>query len=93
MNVRKIEVDEMKVAHFTKKEVLADEEARSERIRKLLKAVVLSHLEHNDVGIVIKLENDEVIETYCDLIDFAGDYVMIKGGTIIPLISIVDVEF
>jgi hypothetical protein len=55
--------------------------------------VVLSHLEHSDVGIVIKLENDEVIETYCDLIDFAGDYVMIKGGTIIPLISIVEVEF
>lgn len=93
MNVRKIEVDEMKVAHFTKREVLEDEGARSERIHKLLRAVALSHIEHNDVGIVIKLDNDEVIETYCDLIDFAGEYVMIKGGTIIPLRSIVEVEF
>ena len=93
MNVRKVEVNEMKVAHFTKREVLESEDARMERIRKLLRAVVLSHIEHNDVGIVIKLDNDEVIETYCDLIDFGGDYVMIKGGTVIPLISIVDVEF
>lgn len=93
MNVRKVEVNEMKVAHFTKREVLESEDARMERIRKLLRAVVLSHIEHNDVGIVMKLDNDEVIETYCDLIDFAGDYVMIKGGTVIPLISIVDVEF
>lgn len=93
MNVRKVEVNEMKVAHFTRREVLESEDARMERIRKLLRAVVLSHIEHNDVGIVMKLDNDEVIETYCDLIDFAGDYVMIKGGTVIPLISIVDVEF
>ena len=93
MNVRKVEVNEMKVAHFTKREVLESEDARMERIRKLLRAVVLSHIEHNDVGIVIKLDNDEVIERYCDLIDFGGDYVMIKGGTVIPLISIVDVEF
>ncbi len=83
----------MKVAHFTRREVLESEEARMERIRKLLRAVVLSHIEHNDVRIVMKLDNDEMIETYCDLIDFAGDYVMIKGGTVIPLISIVDVEF
>lgn len=93
MNVRKVEVNEMKVAHFTKREVLESEDARMERIRKLLRAVVLSHIEHSDVGIVMKLDNDEVIETYCDLIDFAGDFVMIKGGTVIPLISIVDVEF
>jgi len=93
MNVRKIEPEEMKVAHFTKKDVLRDEEERRDRIRKLIKAVVLSHSEHQDVGIVIKFESGEVIETYCDLIDFADDYVMIKGGTIVPLISIVDVEF
>ncbi|HEX5169969.1 MAG TPA: hypothetical protein VFW11_12410 [Cyclobacteriaceae bacterium] len=93
MNVRKIELNEMKVAHFSKRDVLEDEGARMERIHKLLKAVVLSHLEHQDVGIVIKLESDELIETYCNLIDFAGDYVMIKGGTIIPLISIAEIEF
>ncbi|HEX5111423.1 MAG TPA: hypothetical protein VFV79_01140 [Saprospiraceae bacterium] len=93
MNVRKIEVNEMKVAHFSKRDVLEDEGARVERIHKLLKAVVLSHIEHQDVGIVIRLESNELIETYCNLIDFAGDYVMIKGGTIIPLISIAEVEF
>ena len=93
MNVRKIEPEEMKVAHFTKHDVLRDEEERRDRIRKLIKAVVLSHNEHDEVGIVIKLESGEVIETYCNLIDFADDYVMITGGTIIPLISVVDVEF
>ena len=93
MNVRKVEVNEMNSIHFAKKDVLGNEDDRLERMRKLIKAVILSHIEHSDVGIVFKLDNDEVVETYCDLIDFAGDYVMIKGGTVIPLISIVDVEF
>lgn len=93
MNVRKIEPEEMKAAHFAKKDVLSDEESRRERIQKLIKAVAISHFEHEDVGIVIKLESGEVIETYCNLIDFADDYVMIKGGAVVPLISIVEVEF
>ncbi len=93
MNVRKIEPEGMKAEHFTKHDVLRDEEARRDRIRKLIKAVVISHNEHEEVGIVIKLESGEVIETYSNLIDFADDYAMITGGTVIPLISIVDVEF
>lgn len=93
MNVRKIGLEEMKKAHFAKREVLRDEEERRERLRKLFKAVVLSHVEHEDVGIVIKLDTGEIIETYCNLIDFADDYVMLKGGTVIPLTSIVDIEF
>jgi len=93
MNARKIAFDDVKVFHFTKNDVLGNDEERQERIRKLVKAVVLCHTEHQDIGIVFKLESGEVIETFCDLIDFADDFVVIKGGTAIPLISIVDIEF
>lgn len=92
MNVRKITPEDVKAVHFTRSEVLRAEEERRARIEKLLKAVVLSNCEHQDVGIVIKLASGEVIETFCDLVDFADDFVMIKGGAIIPLKAIVDVE-
>jgi hypothetical protein len=85
--------EEIKAAHFASREVLMDEDERKERFRKLIKAVIISHVEHEDVGIVIKLDTGEMIETYCNLIDFADDYVMLKGGTVIPLTSIVDIEF
>lgn len=93
MNVRKIKPEDMRPAHYAHTEVLQNEKDRVSRIQKLLKAVTLSHLEHEDVGIVIKLENGELIETYCNLIDYAEDFVMIKGGTTIPLKAIIDVEF
>jgi hypothetical protein len=93
MNVRKMALEEIRTAHFASREVLMDEEERKERFRKLIKAVIISHVEHEDVGIVFKLDTGEMIETYCNLIDFADDYVMLKGGTVIPLTSIVDIEF
>ena len=93
MNVRKIKPEDIKAVHFTRSEVLGAEDDRRIRVVKLIKAVVLSNCEHQDVGIVIKLETGEVIETFCDMVDFADDFVMIKGGATIPLKAIVDVEF
>ncbi|MFZ6009398.1 MAG: hypothetical protein ACOYXT_03550 [Bacteroidota bacterium] len=93
MNVRKINPEDVNRYHFTQDDALQLEEDRSQRIHKLINAVVLSNTEHQDIGIVIKLDNGEVIETFSDLIDFADDFVVIKGGAAIPLKAIVDVEF
>lgn len=91
-NVRKLNPEEILMAHFVQNDVLTTPEERADRAKKLLKAVILSNCEHQDIGIVIKLDNGEVIETFCDLIDFADEFVMIKGGATIPLKAIVDVE-
>jgi hypothetical protein len=93
MNLRIINPEEIKSEHFAHDEVLKNEDDRWERISKLLKAVLLSNVEHQEIGIVIKLDSGEIIETFSNLIDFAEDYVMIKGGASIPLKAIVDVEF
>ena len=93
MNVRKIEPEKMKTEHFTHSSAVVGEEDRIALIGKLLRAVILSHSEHQTIGIVIKLESGEIIETFCDHIDFADDFIMIKGGATIPVKAIVDVEF
>jgi hypothetical protein len=92
MNVRQIDSEKMKNEHFTHSAVVIREDDRVALIGKLLRAVILSHREHQMIGIVIKLESGEIIETFCDHIDFAEDFVMIKGGATIPVKAIVDVE-
>ena len=93
MDVRKISPEQMKDEHFTHQSVLSREDERITLIGKLLRAVILTNAEHDTVGIVIKLESGEIVETYCDLIDWADDFIMIKGGAAIPVRAIVDVEF
>lgn len=93
MNVRKINPENIAREHFTHTRVIDHQEERLALIQKLFKAVILSHCERHTVGIVIKLDSGEIIETFCDLIDFADDHIMIKGGTPIPVRAIVDVEF
>ena len=83
----------MKDEHFTHQHVLAREDERITLIGKLLRAVILTNCERDTIGIVIKLESGEIVETYCDLIDWADEFIMIKGGASIPVRAIVDVEF
>jgi hypothetical protein len=92
MNVRKISPEEIPMVHFTHQDVLRDEEQKVLRAHKLVKAVMISNLEHQDVGLIMQLEDGEVIETFSNLIDFADNYVEVKGGSFIPVWAIVDVE-
>ncbi|HEY9046598.1 MAG TPA: hypothetical protein VIN08_11910 [Ohtaekwangia sp.] len=92
MNVRKITPEEISLVHFTHQDVLGDEEQKILRAHKLVKAVMLSNMEHLDVGLILKLDTGEVIETFSNLVDFADNYVEVKGGSLIPVWAIVDVE-
>ena len=92
-NIRQVSPDEIPSSYFSSIDVLSNAEEKSERIRKLLKAVILSNCEHQDVGIILKLNNGEVIETFSSLVDYADDFVVIKGGFAIPVKAIVDIEF
>ena len=92
MNVRKINPEEIVSVHFSHTDVLPNRAEKEARDIKLHKAVALSNLEHQDVGIILQLDTGEVIETYSTLVDYADDFVVIKGGYFIPVWAIVDVE-
>jgi hypothetical protein len=91
-NIRKISPHEIQMLYFPVSDVLNNAEDKSQRVNKLLKAVILSNCEHCDVGIVIQLLSGEVIETFSDLVDYADDFVIIKGGFVIPVKAILDIE-
>ncbi len=92
MNVRKINPEEIVSMHFSHTEVLQNRAEKDDRDIKLHKAVMLCNREHEDVGIVLQLDTGEIIETYSTLVDYADDFVVIKGGYYIPVWAIVDVE-
>jgi len=92
MNVRKINPEEIPLIHFSHEDVLRNREEKEERDHKLHKAVTLSNVEHEDVGIVLQLDTGEVIETYSILVDYADNFLVLKGGYFIPVWAIVDVE-
>lgn len=78
--------------HFAHYDVLGTIEDQHVRNAKLRKAMLISNLEHQDIGIVFQLESGEVIETYSTVIDYADDFIELKGGYTIPVWAIVDVE-
>jgi hypothetical protein len=68
-------------------------EAKKSRLEKLHIAALLSHFEHQTIGIVTTLFSGEVVEVYSDFVECAEDFVQLKGGVIIPIRAIVDVEY
>ena len=91
MNARKITLEEIRIQHFTKEDVLTTFEDRFERTHKLKTAMALTNSDHDAVSLYVKLESGEVVEILSDLIDLGSDHVEIHGGFDIPLIAIVDV--
>jgi hypothetical protein len=92
MNVRKITPEEIPLVHFAHEDVLNSDEQKSQRAWKLNKAVMLTNVEHQDIGLIMQLADGEVIETYSNLVEFADNFVQVRGGWLIPVWAIVDVE-
>lgn len=91
MNYRRVELDILPYLRFIKSDTLSSIEKR-EREHQLISATALTCLDHEDVGLIVKLENGEEVELVCNRIDYEGDFVELKGGYIIPLHAIVKVE-
>lgn len=92
MNVQIISPAEMSSIHFAHHEVLREVEEQQIRNAKLRKAMLISHLEHQEIGIVFQLDNGEIRETYSSVVDYADDFVEVEGGHFIPVMAIMDVE-
>jgi len=92
MNVRKVKPEEIRALHFAHHEVLNEKEALLDRDHKLHRAAMLNNLLHEDVGIVFQLDTGEVIETHAPIIDYADNFVELKGGYWLPVWAIMAVE-
>jgi hypothetical protein len=78
--------------YFGAQDVLTDVAEKEARKHKLERAMILSNCEHVPISLYLRLPNGETLETESDVIDFADDVVLLKGGYYIPLRAILDVD-
>jgi hypothetical protein len=78
--------------HFAHQDVLDHDDEKAERKLKLERAMIISNVEHEPISLYLRLPNGETVETQSDVIDFADDFVIIKGGYFIPVHAILDVD-
>lgn len=91
-NVRVINPSEVRLYNFGTRDVLQLQNERDSRNQKLNRAMLLTHCEHLNISIFIRLPNGEMLETQSDVIDYADDFVVVKGGYVIPVRAITDID-
>ncbi|MEO7989331.1 MAG: hypothetical protein ABI663_07305 [Chryseolinea sp.] len=89
---RMINPSDIHLFHFGMQDVLNSMEEKEMRRWKLRRAMILSNSEHTLINIYLKLPNGEMLETQTDLVNYADDFVTIKGGINIPTWIISDVD-
>jgi len=89
---RVINPSDIRMYYFGSKDVLTDSDEKEIRKSKLQRAMILSNCEHIPISLYMKLPNGEKLETESDLVDYADDFVILKGGFCIPVFAIFDVD-
>ena len=90
-DARLIDPSDVRHLSFGSKDVLNNNEEKQWRAGKLQRAMIISNSEHVPISVYIQLPSGEKLETESDLIDFADDFVILKGGHYIPVSAILDV--
>ena len=83
---------EIATFHYPAGDVLTDEHARMSRMMDLKGAMAVTNLEHEEIGIVVRLASGEEVEILSNLIDVEADMVEVRGGHAIPVRAILRVE-
>ena len=91
-NTRVINPSDIRMFHFGREDVLTNKEERAVRNHKLERAIILSNCEHIPISLYMKLPSGETLETESDVVDYADDVVVLKGGFHIPVWAILDVD-
>ena len=89
---RVINPSDIRLFYFGSKDVLTNTEDKEARKGKLQRAMILSNCEHISISLYMQLPNGETLETESDLVDYADDFVILKGGVSIPVVAIIDVD-
>lgn len=91
-NTRVVNPSDIKTFYFGPEDVLTNKEERAIRKHKLERAMILSNCEHIPISLYMKLPSGETLETESDVVDYADDVVLLKGGFYIPVSAILDVD-
>lgn len=78
--------------HFSKKDALAEQQARENRQYLLSKAQCLGNLFHQPVNIVYQADNGEIQQVESVVWSVLEDYMQVTGGYIIPVHAVLAVE-
>jgi len=78
--------------HYPKTDVLPDEQSRINRMLDLKSAMAVTNVEHEEIGIIVRLDNGDEVEILSDLIDVEESFVEVRGGHLIPISAILRVE-
>lgn len=92
MAPRTLTPEDLSQLPVAKTEVLKNPEEIAERSHALRTAMALTNSEHEDVGLVVQLENGETVAVVSNLVDWEDQLVELRGGVTIPLHAIVRVE-
>jgi len=88
---RLVEKEEIPYLRFPSEEVLDTEEERQEREKKLQRAVILGNAHKKKVRIIFA-DSEGVKQVHTTVWALSPKYVIFKGGIVIPLCRIVDVQ-
>jgi hypothetical protein len=54
--------------------------------------MIISNCDHVPISLYLQLPSGEMLETESDVVDYADDVVLLKGGYFIPVNAILDVD-
>lgn len=91
-NAKFINPCDINTFHFGNQDVLSNKDEKEARRHKLERAMIISNSEHVPINIYMRLPNGETLETESDVVDYADDVVLLKGGYFIPVWAILDVD-
>lgn len=93
-NIDKTTVDKSNINRisFSKEEILNSENAQIERKAKLKRSLTLGNLYKQHVKIKFVNQNKQVLRTFATVWALTEKYVILKGGRMIPLTSIITVD-
>ncbi len=84
--------EELSKLPFGKKDVLETESDRVSRNHNLRAATAQTYQDHDEIGIIVKLENGKRVKVLSNFIELEGEFVELRGGFAIPVRAIEEVE-
>ena len=91
-NAKHINPCDINMFHFGHQDVLDNNDEKEARRHKLERAMIITNCDHVPINIYMRLPNGETLETESDVVDYADDVVLLKGGYFIPIWAILDVD-
>lgn len=87
-----ISLEELSRKHFATQDVLSDTTARNARKHALEAATSETNLDHDDIGLWIRLRDGSTVEVFSNFIELEEDFVQLRGGCLVPVRAIEKVE-